>query len=151
MTSDVKTKFTQQEAIAAILNATKDGELSLEDRVGLLGGIVREQQDQIAQEQQANAALLGWFKEFRGLVCNAARALSWPGADEPQWTFLEQPLAAEHHAHRSFGPDARAALAALAALDTSGYAPAPTEPYFAAEGGNRPEHSVGAGPRRELP
>jgi hypothetical protein len=41
------TQFTQQEAIEAILNATKDGDLPLEDRLVLLCEIVKEQQREI--------------------------------------------------------------------------------------------------------
>ena len=40
-------QFTQQEAIEAILNATKDGDLPLEDRLVLLCEIVKEQQREI--------------------------------------------------------------------------------------------------------
>jgi hypothetical protein len=60
---------------------------------------------------------------LRAATCTAAWALAWPGADEQPGTSLEMPLGAEHHAHNALHAHARAALAALAALDDSGYAP----------------------------
>jgi len=62
---ETQVKFTREEAIAAVLKATGDGDLSLEDRVVLLASVVREQQDALAQEQQANAAhgaVIDWLK-----------------------------------------------------------------------------------------
>jgi len=122
----VKTKFTQQEAIEAILNATKDGGLALEDRVILMGGIIREQQDQIRQEQQVNAALLGWFKKFRALTCNAAFYLAMPGSEAAPFTAFESTKdgCPGLHFHELLTPEARKALGELAYLDTSKYAPA---------------------------
>lgn len=129
---------------------------------------IKQLRADLAQEQQANAALLGWFQEFRALVCKAAWAIVFPGQNITGFAGDE----GTRHCHDMLAGDALAAFADLAALDPSGYAPASKgclsichhaadepcgpqcaapAPYFAADGGNRPEHSVGAGPRRELP
>ena len=93
----------------------------IEDQVA---AIERLRQD-LAQEQQVNALLLAWFEAFRATVCKAAWTLSWPGADWGQVTSIDKQGTSTRHYHESFGPDARDALAALAALDDSGYAPRP--------------------------
>jgi len=98
-------------------------------------GIFKEQENDIkqvrtdlAQDQQANATLLAWFKEFRSLVCKAAWALGLPDPGRPQLTSLGQPtngvpISPSWHVHRWAEDDAIESLRAVAALDDSGYAP----------------------------
>lgn len=121
--AEVKRKFTQQEAIEVILHATKDGGLPLEDRVVLLCGVVREQQDQIAQEQQANAALAGALHGFRGLVCKAAWALAAVGVTAfADGCSVHGNGGCPRHGHRMYTPETVEALLELAAVDDAGYA-----------------------------
>ena len=86
---DVKTKFTQQEAVAAILNAVKDGGLPIEDRLILLCGIVREQswdirqlRNELRQEQQVNAANTATLASLKALVDGIRMHI--PGAIYPK-------------------------------------------------------------------
>ena len=142
------TQEVKIDAVQGVLEYVSDPDRPLDERLALLCGLVKVHvakiaglQDDLAQEQLLNAAnttTIAWLKEAfleaRALGCKAAWALGMPGADAPESTSLEQPLAAEHHAHQSFGPDARDALAAVAALDTSGYAPQPVDAGILIEG-----------------
>lgn len=133
MTQQVKTDFTEAEARRTDLQIIMKGDLRPSEAVVLLAAIGEAQEDALAQEQQANAALLGFFEEFRRLVCTAAHALAMPGACGENRTGFPDGVGAGH-VHEVFSEDGHQGLAAVAALDTSGYAPHPEDVGTLVEG-----------------
>jgi hypothetical protein len=130
---NVKTQdFTEAESRRVALRAILRGDLRGKGAIVIFAAILEAHDEEniqlMAAVKYAGEALnilKGQFREFRARTCKAAWALTWPGSDVQPGTSLEIPLSAEHHAHDALHPDARDALAALAALETSGYAPVP--------------------------
>ncbi|MCJ7510008.1 MAG: hypothetical protein MUP14_03870 [Dehalococcoidia bacterium] len=131
--TDVKTQdFSEPEARRLAIRAVLKGDLSPEGSVVMLAAVTEAQEEEITQ---LSAALgyanetLRLFKEFRALVCKAAWALAMPGSEAANMTGFagsERELRQENfkgHAHGVFTEEQRQGLAALAAVDTSGYAP----------------------------
>jgi len=95
--------------------------------------LLEQQEQDLAQEQAVNAANTKTLRILKAAVCKAAYLLAMPGSEAANLTGFEkaqcdsplhegEPCTA--HAHPLYSPDAIEALADLAALDDSAYAPA---------------------------
>jgi hypothetical protein len=79
----------KSQTVETVLKDVADGDLTMESRLILLLSVVRDQQDMIRQEQQANAAMVGtiaFFRELTGAlavillgVCNAVESPIYVG------------------------------------------------------------------------
>lgn len=132
--------------IEAILEYITHADKPLEERFALLLGLVKVHVAEIAK-----------LKEFRAKTCTAAWALAMPGSDAANFTGFEQYQTKDlqkRHYHQLLSGEARDAVADLAGLNTSGYAPmvnpltspapfqAPECGGPAPEGGSNEAHSL---------
>ena len=143
MPTDVKTKdFTEPEARRLTIRAVLKGDLSPEGSVVMLAAVAEAQEEEVTQLRAALGYVnetLRLLKEFRARACKAAWAVGLTNrsgfSGEINQTLSENfYLALEPHSHQLLTDEQCAALAALAAEDTSGYAPAPVDAGVLIEG-----------------
>ena len=96
-----------------VLDAVRYGGLSVEDRLTLLASVLNAQEEELAE-----------LRHFRAVVCKAAVWFAQPGSDAHLTGFQEWAEPASEgvergHVHGFLIPEAREAVAQLAALDTS--------------------------------
>ena len=128
MATDVKPKSLEEQIseLHLLIECLHDEQ---KDQRASLKNIRHAFETDLAQEQQVNAALLGWFKQFRAQTCKAAWAVAMPGSEVGNLTAFVRVRPGckgrdrTGHTHAILTPEQRQVLAELAALDPSGYAP----------------------------